>query len=576
MQNKLPSKGSMGRFFSMLWKARLPYAWILGYIVVNILLTNVGVSTTEYTAQLYAGNVDFGGVVLPFLMVSLVSLIIGSISGILSGVCMARIDRNLRRAVWNKIVRLPFDYYQKNAPKELISRVTTDISTISALIMQVFILALTSLYATVRLFVQIRSYNPQLMVATLVLLPLQVVIGVIAGQLKFGLSDQVNRRTAELTESVSERTSQAMLIKSFSAQEREDRTVGQRAKAFYKTSIQNAWVTNFVSPTYVLVGALQFIVIVMVGRGFYSNGSITLAQWVAYFAFANQIINYLTAYTGYWTSLKSAQGATNRVSAVMAEPEEDRDAGDPVNTLQGDIRFDHVCFTYGTNPFFSDLCLTIPQGKATAVIGPSGSGKTTLLNLVERLYVPQSGTIYIGNDDISRFSKKSYRSALTYITQEATLLSGTIRENLVFGVHREVEDAELDQVCQQVQLLDYIRNLPAGYDTQVGEDGFRLSGGQKQKLAAARGMLKNSAYFLMDEGTAAMDAQAKDAVWDAVSHMMSGKTTLYVAHDRQTVMKADYVVVMDQGRVVAFGPIETVYETNDYLRQLVGKGGLKR
>ena len=110
----------------------------------------------------------------------------------------------------------------------------------------------------------------------------------------------------------------------------------------------------------------------------------------------------------------------------------------------------------------------------------------------------------------------------------------------------------------------------------MGEDGFRLSGGQKQKLAAARGMLKNSAYFLMDEGTAAMDAQAKDVVWDAVSRMMYGKTTLYVAHDRQTVLKADYVVVLDRGRVAAFGPMEEVYAQNEYLRQLVGEGGLKR
>lgn len=576
MQNKQPTKGSMGRFFSMLWKARLPYVWIVGYLVVDILLTNVGVSATEYTAQLYAGNVDFWGVVIPFLVVSLVSLVIGSISGILSGVCMARIDRNLRRAVWQKIVQLPFGYYQQNAPKELISRVTTDISTISALIMQVFLMALTSLYSTVRLFVQIRSYNSRLMVATLVLLPLQVVIGVLAGQLKFGLSDAVNRRTAELTEAVSERTGQAMLIKSFSAQKREEETVGRRAKAFYKISVLNAWVINFVSPVYVLVGALQFIVIVLVGRGFYADGSITLAQWVAYFAFANQIINNLTAYTGYWTSLKSAQGATNRVSAVMAEPEEDREKGEPVGSLQGDIVFDHLRFGYGAAPLFDDLCLTIPQGRATAVIGPSGSGKTTLLNLVERLYAPESGTIRIGSDDIRRFSKRSYRAALTYITQESTMLSGTIRENLVFGVRREVEDAELDEVCGEVGLLDYIHNLPAGYDTQVGEDGSRLSGGQKQKLAAARGMLKDSAYFLMDEGTAAMDARAKEAVWAAVSRLMQGKTTLYVAHDRQTVLKADYVVVMDRGRVAAFGPIEEVYETNPYLRQLVGEGGLKR
>lgn len=576
MQSQPVHKSEMGRFFALLWKARLPYLWILGYIVISVVVTNIGVNVTEYTAQLYAGNVDFVGVLLPFLMVSIISLVIGSISGVLSGLCMARIDRNLRRIIWQKIVRLPFGYYHQNAPKELISRITTDISTISMLIMQVFITALTSLYATVRIFAQIRSYNTQLMVATLLLLPLQVVIGALAGRLKFGLSDQVNRRTAELTGAVSERTGQSMLIKSFSAQEKEHRSIGRRIKALYDISIRDAWVTNFVSPVYVLVGALQFIIIVMVGRSFYASGEISLAQWVAYFAFANQIINYLTAYTGYWTSLKTAQGATRRVAAVMAEEEEDCQTGDEARELRGDIVFDHVNFTYGEAPLFRDLSLTIPQGKATAVIGRSGSGKTTLLNLVERLYEPQSGAVYIGKDDIRKFSKKSYRAALTYITQETTMLSGTIRENLLFGVHREVEDAELDRVCGQVDLLEYIRSLPQGYDTQIGEDGFRLSGGQRQKLAAARGILNHTDYFLMDEGTAAMDADAKDVVWDAVARLMHGKTTLYVAHDRQTVLKADYVVVLEEGRVVDFGPIETVYETNAYLRELVGQGGLKR
>lgn len=574
MQSHSATKGTMGRFFALLWKARLPYLWIIGYVIISVVVTNIGISVTEYTSQLYAGNVDFAGVVLPFLAVSVVSLVIGNISGIVSGLCMARIDRNLRRVIWKKIVHLPFHYYQQNAPKELISRVTTDINTISMLIMQVFLTALTSLYATVRIFAQIRSYNAQLMVATLLLLPLQVVIGVLAGQLKFGLSDQVNRRTAELTRDISERTGQAMLIKSFSAQEKESQTIGQRIKNLYAISIRNAWVTNFVSPVYVLVGGLQFIVIVMVGRNFYAQGDISLAQWVAYFAFANQIINYLTAYTGYWTSLKSSQGATNRVASVMAETEEDCTTGDEATDLQGDIVFDHVNFSYGERPLFRDLSLTIPQGQATAVIGRSGSGKTSLLNLVERLYEPQSGKIRIGADDISRFRKKSYRAALAYITQESTMLSGTIRENLLFGVRREVEDGELDQVCEQVNILDYIQSLPRGYDTQVGEDGFRLSGGQKQKLAAARGMLNRCDYFLMDEGTAAMDAEAKDAVWDAVSRLMHGKTTLYVAHDRQTVLKADYIVVLEQGNVVDAGPIRDVYGRNDYLRELVGEGGL--
>lgn len=567
-------KGTMGRFFSLLWKARLPYLWILGYIVVSIALTNVGVSVTEYTAEMYAGNVSFTGVILPFLTVTVISLIISSISGVVSGLCEARIDRNLRRVVWKKAVRLPFSYYQENAPKELISRVTTDITTISSLIMQVFLSAVTSLYATLRLFAQISSYNPRLTLATLLLLPVHIVLPVIVGRLQFGLNDKVNRSTAELTEGLSERTGQSMLIKSFSAQEKERRGIGQRIRALYRATIQSSWVTNLYSPVYTLVNVLQFILLVMVGRGFYASGEISLAQWVAYYAFANQIVNRLAAYAGYWRSLKASQGATRRVADVVAEEEEDRSSGETVQDLSGDIVLEHVEFSYGDKPLFRDLSLTIPQGRATAVIGRSGSGKTSLLNLLERFYEPQAGDIRIGGDSILKFSKESYRGALTYVTQESTMLSGTIRENLLYGVRREVDERELDQVCEQVNIKDYIDSLPEGYEAQVGEDGSRLSGGQKQKIAAARGMLKHTKYFLMDEGTAAMDAEAKDAVWDGVSRLMRGRTTVYVAHDRQTVLKADYVIVMDQGAVTAFGPLEEVYQTSAYLRELVGEGGI--
>lgn len=566
----------MRRFFSLLWKAGMPWFWIVGYIAASVLLTNVGISATEYTAKMFAGNVDFFGVIVPFLAASIVSMLIASVSGIIGGFCQARIDRNLRRVVWKKIVHLPFGFYQSQQPKELISRMTTDISTISNLIVNVFVSAIISLYSVILLFGQIGSYDKTLMVTTFLLLPLQVAIGAIAGRLKFGLTDEVNQRNAELTEGIAQRTGQAMLIKSFSAEEKEKQTIGERTKRYYQAYIRNSWVTNLINPVYTIVAALQFILIVMIGRRFYANGAISLVQWVAFFAFANEIITYLSAYTGYWTSLKTAQGATHRVSDIVAEKDENLTEGREAGDFSGDIVFDHLDFSFGEKPLFRDLNLTIPCGQATAVIGRSGSGKTTLLNLLERLYDPESGDIRIGSESLLGLSKKSCREKLTYITQESIMLNGTIRENLLFGINRPVDDEELDAVTESVQIKDYIDQLPEGYETLVGEDGSRFSGGQKQKLAAARGMLKKTDYFLMDEATAAMDAEAKDAVWQAVSTLMKGKTTLYVAHDRQTVLKADYVVVMEEGKVVDQGPIETVYETNAYLRELIGEGGLDR
>lgn len=333
---------TMRKFFSMLGRARLPYVWIVAYIVVSMFLMNVGLEVTEYTAEMFAGNVSLTGVILPFILFTVVSLVISSISGIVSGICTARIDRNLRRSLWERVVHLPFSFYQDIQPKEMISRITTDVAAVSQLVMQVFVEFVTTLYSSVLIFQRIYSYNYRLMLALFVILPLQVIIAVLAGQMQFGLGNKVNQARAGLT-----------------------------------------------------------------------------------------------------------QGSTLRISDVMSRKGEDISEGADAKALEGNIEFRDVSFGFGEKPLFEHLNLTIPRGQMTAIIGKSGSGKTTLLNLIHRLYPPGEGKICIGGEDIETFNKKSYRSSVTYITQEAVLFSGTIRENLVMGLDREVADGELDETTWQ-------------------------------------------------------------------------------------------------------------------------------
>lgn len=563
----------MKLFFSMLWKARLPYLWIAVFIAASMGLANVGIQVTEYTAELFAGNVSFVGVVVPFLIYTVLSLGIASIAGILSGLCTARIDRNLRRALWGRIVHLPFDFYQTNEPQELISRITTDVTAVSQLVMQVFVQMITTVYSTVLILRQINAYDSRLMITMVVLLPLQVIIAGLAGRLQFGLGDQINYRQARLTQGIAERTKQSIMIKSFGTQEKEAAGIGNRIRELFRVSMRNSWVVNLLSPVYSLVGAMQFILLVLVGRHFYSSGAISLAQWVAFFAFANQLLNNLTAYTGYWTSLRSAQGLTLRLGGLMAEPEENIREGEEAEGLSGDIRFRDISFGYGEKELFHDLNVDIPQGKMTAIVGRSGSGKTTLLNMILRLYEPQKGSILFGDADIVRFSKKSCREAVSYITQETVLFSGTIRENLVMGLEREVSDEELDEVCNMAGIYEFIRSLPLFYDTDVGENGSNFSGGERQKLALARAFLRPAAYVLVDEGTAALDAAAKAQVWETLREKMRGRTVVYVAHDRQTVLQADHVIVLEQGRVLGQGTFEKLHHSSPYLKQLLEEDG---
>lgn len=562
-------RGSMGRFFRMLQKARLPYLWILAYIAITALLTNVGISVTEYTAELFAGNVKFGTVILPFLAFTLLSQLIGSVSKIMSNLCVARIDRNIRKMIWRKAVRLPLLYYEKNKPKEMISRITTDITAISQLIMQVFVAILTSTYTLVITLGKIGSYDQKLMIALIAVLPLNLVIAFVMGKMKFGVLDLVNQKNAELTQTIAEKTNNLLLIKSYGKEEKELQTGREKMKELYKSSILNAWL-GFATPMYALVGAMQFIVIVMVGRSFYSSGALTLTQWIAYYGFAVNIVNQLSTYCGYWTTFKGSQGATRRVARIMEEVEEDIEDGEHVEHLCGDIELREVDFSYEDKLVFDKLNLKIPSGRVTALIGPSGSGKTTLLNLVERMYPVSGGKILFGGKDTARYSLKSFRSEISYITQESTLFAGTIRDNILFGIKREVTDEELEKACTDAGIMAFIREQPEGFQANVGEQGEKLSGGQKQRIAFARALLKQSDYLFMDEATAAMDIRGKDQVWKSVKHHMEGKTVLMVAHDRQTVQKADYIIVMHNGRIICQGEPAEVYAKNTYYRELIG------
>lgn len=568
-------RGSMGRFFRMLQKARLPYLWILAYIAITALLTNVGISVTEYTAELFAGNVNFGTVVLPFLAFTLLSQLISSVSKIMSNLCVARIDRNIRKMIWSKTVRLPLRYYEKNKPKEMISRITTDITAISQLIMQVFVSILTSAYTMVITLGKIGSYDQKLMIALIAVLPLNLVIAFVMGKMKFGVLDLVNQKNAELTQTIAEKTNNLLLIKSYGKEEKELQTGQEKMKGFYKSSILNAWL-GFATPMYALVGAMQFIVIVMVGRSFYSSGALTLTQWIAYYGFAVNIVNQLSAYCVYWTTFKGSQGATRRVAQIMEEMEEDIENGEHVEHLCGDIELREIDFSYGDKLLFGKLNLKIPAGRVTALIGPSGSGKTTLLNLVERMYPVSGGKILFGGEDTARYSLKSFRSEISYVTQESTLFAGTIRDNILFGIKREVTDEELEKACTDAEIMDFIREQPEGFLADVGEQGEKLSGGQKQRIAFARALLKQSDYLFMDEATAAMDIRGKDQVWKSVKRHMEGKTVLMVAHDRQTVQKADYIIVMHNGRIICQGEPAEVYAKNTYYRELIGSEGQGR
>ncbi len=558
------------KFFSMIVKSRLPYFWMLFEIIMAFVSTNIGVRVTELTAEMFAGNLSWSNVILPFIWCIVFGLLFASISGFASGISTAKIDRNMRKMLWKKIVNLPYRFFHKNEPGEIISRLTTDITAISTLLSVIVVGFATTIYSTYTLLKTIGDYNTTLLIATLVVIPVQVAMAVIVGRLQFHVNNKLNQRKAELTQSIAERTDQTMMIKSFGTEAKEMQTVGQRIQAYYHAAIQNAWLSRIMTPVSAILTVVQFIVLVMVGRHFYASGAIDLAQWIAFFAFANKLITNLTGYINYWINFRSAQGSTWRVAQIMDEPEEDITSGEEAKNLSGDITVENITFAFNEEPLFQNASVTIPCGKTTAIVGKSGSGKSTLLNMIDRLFDPDQGSICIGGVPVTNYSKESYHRVISYMTQEALMFSGSIRDNLTYGMDREITDAQLEEACQKADILKDIQQMPYGFETEVGEAGAKLSGGQRQKLALVRLFLQPTDYLLMDEGTAAMDAGAKDALWNAITRQMQGKTIVFVAHDMQTLQNADYIVVLDAGQVVSCGEAKQMLQDDAYFKNYLG------
>ena len=238
------------------------------------------------------------------------------------------------------------------------------------------------------------------------------------------------------------------------------------------------------------------------------------------------------------------------------------------------LKLENIKKSYDGTTVLDGINLDIQDGEIVSILGPSGCGKTTLLNLIDRLYPLAKGTIAVDGRDIAGISLHSFRQAVGYVTQESVMYSGTIRQNLLYGLDRTPDDRELDRVCEAVGILDFVQEQPEGYDTPVGEAGASLSGGQRQRFSVARALLQKSDILLLDEATAAMDIAGKDCVWKSIRTLMAGKTVVYVAHDAQTLQNADWILVLEHGTVTAAGDRQTVLQQSAFCREMMDlKGG---
>jgi len=267
--------------------------------------------------------------------------------------------------------------------------------------------------------------------------------------------------------------------------------------------------------------------------------------------------------------IKGTQGATAKVAKLLEVEEEEVKRKLSIGASNEDIAFDNVKFGYGNQKVLHDISFTIPEGKTTAILGGNGTGKSTIFNLLVRYYEPASGTIKFGSQDVREIHLDEWRRKIVYVSQNSPILSGTIRDNILYGIRREVKNEELIRAASLANAYEFIEKLTDGFDTDVGEAGSRLSGGQKQRIAIARALILNPEYLLLDEATSNLDSKSETLINKELDRLMEGKTVIKIAHNLQSVQYADHIVILENGLVAAEGTHNELYEESEYYKHFV-------
>lgn len=555
-------------FWNLIRKVKFPWILIAVCTILNLVQGELHLLFPSYTEKIYNGEFTIS------LAVTAVLVVLGQAMMTSLIQCTAKYTSEMNQMkfqnyIWRKLSRLPLSYYEKNEPRDLISRTTSDVVRMSEFMSYGIGNIGSSIYTLIGSVVLITAYDWRLLVSQLICIPLTYAIGVIAGRIYFKTNNRIQSRLSDMTRYFATVLPYITLTKLYGQEKREQAAGNSWIESHYKTQIESALYSEGVTFAETVSGIIRTLVIVFTGLWLIREGSIDIGQWIAYYQYASLLNGNIQSFMSLWQSLKINQGCCARISAATdAEPEENNGKLD-AKQAAGTVSFENVTFAYEDKNVLNNVRFTAEAGKVTAIVGPSGAGKSTILNLVERFYLPNEGVVTLDGVNAQEYELHSWRKNIGYIPQDAPLLSGSIADNVAHGVDGEVSREQLVEVARRADILDYIQTLPQGFDTPVGENGAKLSGGQKQRIAIARALLMDSKILLLDEATSNLDAETEYNIEQTLKEISRDRTVLMVAHRMKTVEKADKIVVMENSRIAAEGTHESLMKDSPLYRHLV-------
>jgi ATP-binding cassette subfamily B protein len=470
---------------------------------------------------------------------------------------------DIRLAVHRNLLRLSPGFFEENRPAEITSRITVDTTIIEQVVGTTVSVALRNVVLAVACIVILFVLSPKL--AGMMLLGLPVALGpiIILGRKVRAISTRSQDRIADVGAVTSEVLGAMKIVQAFGQQDRETGRFSDAVAKVFATARTRILVRAFMTAIAIFLMFGAIILIIWQGAVDVAAGRMTGGTIAAFVLYGGLLAGAFGALSEVYGDFLRAAGASERLTELLeAEPDirapaNPKELPDPA---RGELEFDNVTFHYPTRRDVSALegfNLNVKPRERLALVGPSGAGKTTIFQLAERFYDPQSGRVLLDGVDLRDADPADVRQRIALVPQETVMFAATARDNLRYGNWNATED-EIWQAASDAHAEEFLRKLPEGLDTYMGEGGARLSGGQRQRIAIARALLRNAPLLLLDEATSALDAESERLVQDALDRLMADRTTIVIAHRLATVRAADRIVVMDHGTIVEEGTHATL------------------
>lgn len=519
------------------------------------------------------GNVDFNAII-SILCKVIVFVVLTSlfqwIMNVINNKVTYHVVRDIRNEAFEKIQRLPLKYLDSRPQGEIVSRIISDVEQFADGLLMGFTQFFTGVMTILGTLIFMLSIHRGITLLVVLVTPLSLFVANFIAKHTYSMFMEQSKTRGEQTSIIDEMIGNEKVVKAFAHEEEALAQFDEVNERLKVCSFKAVFYSSLTNPCTRFVNSLVYAIVALTGSLACIGGSMTVGAITTFLSYANQYTKPFNEISGVITELQNALACASRIFALIEETEEVKEKDDAyvLENAQGKIGCNHVFFSYVPDKkLIEDFDLQVKPGQRVAIVGPTGCGKTTLINLLMRFYDTDDGTITVDDHSITDMTRHSLRKNYGMVLQETWLKAGTIRENICMG-KEDASEEEMIEAAKASHAHSFIKRLPNGYDTVIGEDGGMLSQGQKQLLCIARIMLALPPMLILDEATSSIDTRTELKIQNAFAKLMQGRTSFIVAHRLSTIQNADVILVMRDGKVVEQGNHNTLLKQNGFYSML--------